>query len=64
MKFMKKFAVLIVFGLMLLSLAFGQVSPALAAPIAVSAAVNFHELTAVDVETFLDGIVPLPIRFG
>jgi CubicO group peptidase (beta-lactamase class C family) len=74
---MKKFAALIIFCLMFLSLAFGQVLPALSAPIdianepsladslrsgiAVSAAANVHELTAADVEAFLDGIVPLQL---
>jgi CubicO group peptidase (beta-lactamase class C family) len=59
---MKKFAALIILCLMLSSIAFGQVPPALSAPIAVSTAPNVHELTAVDVETFLDGIVPLQLE--
>jgi Beta-lactamase len=59
---MKKFAALIILCLMLLSLAFGQVPPVLSAPIAVSAAANVHELTAADVEAFLDGIVPLQLE--
>ena len=66
---MKKFAALVILGLMLLLIAFGQVLPALSAPIdittkpltAVRAAANVHELTAADVETFLDGIVPLQL---
>jgi CubicO group peptidase (beta-lactamase class C family) len=75
---MKKFATLIILGLMLSSIAFGQVPPALSAPITdsrlssandianeplttVPAAANVHELTAVDVEAFLDGIVPLQL---
>jgi CubicO group peptidase (beta-lactamase class C family) len=66
---MKKFAALIILGLMFLSLVFGQVPPALSAPIditneplsTVHAAANVHELTATDVETFLDGIVPLQL---
>ncbi len=58
---MKKFAALIILGVMFLSIAFGQVPPALSAPIAVPMAANAHELTAADVETFLDGIVPLQL---
>jgi CubicO group peptidase (beta-lactamase class C family) len=74
---MKKFATLIILGLMLVSLvyslpeviAFRQVLPALSAPIAIAnessitigAAANVRELTAGDVETFLDGIVPLQL---
>ncbi len=74
---MKKFAALIILCLMLSSLVFGYVLPALSAPItfgrpyangradepsiAVSAATNVRELTAADVETFLDGIVPLQL---
>jgi CubicO group peptidase (beta-lactamase class C family) len=58
---MKKFAALIILGLMFLSIAFGRVSPALSAPITDRAAANAHELTAADVETFLDGIVPLQL---
>jgi CubicO group peptidase (beta-lactamase class C family) len=74
---MKKFATLIILGLMLVSLvyslpeviAFRQVLPALSAPIAIAnessitigAAANVRELTAADVETFLDGIVPLQL---
>jgi CubicO group peptidase (beta-lactamase class C family) len=66
---MKKFAALIILGLMFLSIAFGQVPPALSAPTsiatepltAVRATANVHELTAADVETFLDGIVPLQL---
>jgi CubicO group peptidase (beta-lactamase class C family) len=77
MKLMKKFAALIILGLMFSSIAFGQVPPALSAPITdrrlsandiateqlstVRATANVHELTAVDVETFLDGIVPLQL---
>jgi CubicO group peptidase (beta-lactamase class C family) len=83
---MKKFAALIILCLMLSSLAyslpsviaFGQVPPALSAPInianepsladslpqviAVNTSPNVHELTAADVETFLDGIVPLQLK--
>lgn len=74
MKLMKKFATLIILGFLTLSLiAFGQVPPALPAPPAptsivnkpmptVRAALNVHELTAADVETFLDGIVPLQLE--
>jgi CubicO group peptidase (beta-lactamase class C family) len=74
---MKKIAALIILCLMFLLIAFGQVSPARSAPttdrrpyvkdianepsIAVRTSVNVHELTAVDVETFLDGIVPLQL---
>lgn len=74
---MKKFATLIILCLMLSSIAFGQVPSALSAPIndrrlsanditnnpltTVPAAANVHELTAVDVEAFLDGIVPLQL---
>jgi CubicO group peptidase (beta-lactamase class C family) len=58
-KLMKKFAALVILSLMFLSIAFGQV-PALSAPTDI-ATVNVHELTAVDVETFLDGIVPLQL---
>jgi CubicO group peptidase (beta-lactamase class C family) len=76
MKLMKKFAALIILGLMLSSIAFGRVPPALSATItdrrhanditnkpltSVNAAANVHELTAADVETFLDGIVPLQL---
>jgi CubicO group peptidase (beta-lactamase class C family) len=61
MKLMRKFAVSIVLGLMLLSIACGRVQPALSAPITDRAAANVHELTAADVETFLDGIVPLQL---
>ena len=66
---MKKFAVLIILCLMFSSIAFGQVPPALSAPTdivnepsAVRAAANVHELTAADVEAFLDGIVPLQLK--
>jgi CubicO group peptidase (beta-lactamase class C family) len=75
MKPMKKIAALIICGLMLFSslaflqsaIAFGQVPPA---PINIvnkplpttRAAPNVHELTTVDVETFLDGIVPLQLE--
>jgi CubicO group peptidase (beta-lactamase class C family) len=59
-KLMKKFAALVILGLMFLSIAFGQVSPALSAPTDIATA-NVHELTAVDVEAFLDGIVPLQL---
>jgi CubicO group peptidase (beta-lactamase class C family) len=66
---MKKIATLIILCLMLSSIAFGQVPPALSAPsdtaneplTTVPAAANIHKLTAVDVETFLDGIVPLQL---
>jgi CubicO group peptidase (beta-lactamase class C family) len=65
---MKKFAALIILGLMFLSIAFGQTPPALSAPTSIAneplttrAATNVHELTAADVETFLDGIVPLQL---
>jgi len=52
------------------SIAFGQVPPAPPAPTnivnkpltTVRAASNVHELTATDVETFLDGIVPLQLE--
>jgi hypothetical protein len=50
-KFMKKFTALIILCLMLSSLAFGQVPPALSVPITVPTAANVHELTAADVET-------------
>ena len=66
---MKKFAALIILGVMFLSIAFGQVPPALSAPtdilnkpLSTRAAANVHELTAADVETFLDGIVPLQLE--
>lgn len=78
---MKKFAALIICGLMLFSslvclpevIAFGQVptvpiaSPAPSNIVdkpqpTVRAAPNVHELTAVDIETFLDGIVPLQLE--
>jgi CubicO group peptidase (beta-lactamase class C family) len=73
---MKKIAALIILCLMLSSVAFGQVLPALSAPIidhrlsadtgnkpltSVSTSANVHELTAADVEAFLDGIVPLQL---
>jgi CubicO group peptidase (beta-lactamase class C family) len=58
---MKKIAALIILCLMFSSLAFGQVPSALSAPITVRAAANVHELTAADVEAFLDGIVPLQL---
>jgi CubicO group peptidase (beta-lactamase class C family) len=58
---MKKIASLIILCLMLSSIAFGQVLPALSAPIIDRAATNVHELTAADVEAFLDGIVPLQL---
>jgi CubicO group peptidase (beta-lactamase class C family) len=58
---MRKFAVSIVLGLMLLSIAFGRVQPVLSATSPVRAAANVHELTAADVEAFLDGIVPLQL---
>lgn len=62
-------AFLIILALMFSSIVFGQVSPALPAPIdiankpltTVRAAANVHELTAADVEAFLDGIVPLQL---
>jgi CubicO group peptidase (beta-lactamase class C family) len=70
-------AFFIILGLMFSSIAFGQVPPALSAPITSSklyandiankplttfqAAANVHELTAADIETFLDGIVPLQL---
>jgi CubicO group peptidase (beta-lactamase class C family) len=72
-KLMKKFAALIICGFLMLSslafvpqvIAFGQVPPApsiVNKPLTtVRAAPNIHELTAVDVETFLDGIVPLQL---
>jgi CubicO group peptidase (beta-lactamase class C family) len=64
-RFMKKFAALIILCLMLSSLVFGQVLPALSAPMDItnepSAVANVHELTAADIETFLDGIVPLQL---
>ena len=49
---------------MFLSIAFGQVPPALSAPtdIATKPLTAVHELTAADVETFLDGIVPLQLK--
>jgi CubicO group peptidase (beta-lactamase class C family) len=63
---MKKFAALIILGLMLSSFAFGQVPLAPPAPnkplTSVSTAPNVHELTAADIETFLDGIVPLQLE--
>ena len=71
MKYMRKFAALIILGLMLFSsIAFGQVPPAPPTPTnivnepltTVRAASNVHELTATDVETFLDGIVPLQLE--
>jgi CubicO group peptidase (beta-lactamase class C family) len=46
---------------MLLSIAFGQVPPALSATITDPATANVHELTAADIEAFLDGIVPLQL---
>jgi CubicO group peptidase (beta-lactamase class C family) len=74
---MKKFAALIILGLMFSSVAFGQVPPVPLLPplppapaptsiinkppITIRAAANVHELTAVDVETFVDGIVPLQL---
>jgi CubicO group peptidase (beta-lactamase class C family) len=71
MKYMRKFAALIILGLMLFSsIALGQVPPAPPTPTnivnepltTVRAASNVHELTARDVETFLDGIVPLQLE--
>lgn len=73
MKLMRKFAALIILGLMLPTITFAQVPPApLAPPVpinivnkpltAVRAAPNVHELTAADIETFLDGIVPLQLE--
>ncbi len=74
MKLMKKFAALIILGfLMLSSIAFGQVPPAPPVPpvptnivnkplTTVQTASSVHELTAADVETFLDGIVPLQLE--
>ena len=73
---MKRFAALIILGLMLPSIAFGQVPPTPSTPPAppaltnivnkplttVRKASNVHELTASDVETFLDGIVPLQLE--
>jgi CubicO group peptidase (beta-lactamase class C family) len=59
---MKKIAALIILSLMFLSIAFGQVLPALSTPITDRAAINIHELTAADVEAFLDGIVPLQLN--
>jgi CubicO group peptidase (beta-lactamase class C family) len=61
---MKKFAALVILGVMFLSIAFGQVPPALSAPTDITTkplTANVHELTAVDVEAFLDGIVPLQL---
>ena len=69
---MKNFVVLIILGLMLSSVAFGQVpSVPSVSPLppsivnkplpTVRAALSVHELTATDVETFLDGIVPLQL---
>jgi CubicO group peptidase (beta-lactamase class C family) len=66
---MKKFATLIILCLMLSSLAFGLVPSALSAPTDIAneslttirEAAHVHKLTAVDVETFLDGIVPLQL---
>jgi CubicO group peptidase (beta-lactamase class C family) len=61
MKLMRKFAVSIVLGLMFLSITFGRVPPALSTPITDRATANVHELTAADVEAFLDGIVPIQL---
>jgi CubicO group peptidase (beta-lactamase class C family) len=73
---MKKFAALIILCLIFLSIAFGQILPALSLPISdrsqandivnkplpsVITAPNIHELTTADVETFLDGIIPLQL---
>jgi CubicO group peptidase (beta-lactamase class C family) len=60
----------IILSLMFSSIAFAQVPPALSVPTdiankplpTVPAATNVHELTATDVETFLDGIVPLQLE--
>jgi CubicO group peptidase (beta-lactamase class C family) len=65
---MKKFANLIILSAICLSIAFGRVPPALSAnistvqSIAIPTATKVQELTAVDVETFLDGIVPLQLK--
>lgn len=70
---MKKFAVLIILGVMFLSFAFGQAPPALSAPITSGRlyandiateplTANIHDLTAADIEAFLDGIVPLQLK--
>jgi CubicO group peptidase (beta-lactamase class C family) len=75
MKLMKNFAVFIILGLMLALIAFGLVPPAPPVPSVplmltssvnkplptVLAPTNVQELTAADVETFLDGIVPLQL---
>jgi CubicO group peptidase (beta-lactamase class C family) len=66
---MKKFAALIILCLMLSSIAFGRVPSALSAPTDIANeslttihdAANVHELTATDIEAFLDGIVPLQL---
>jgi CubicO group peptidase (beta-lactamase class C family) len=72
---MKTFTNSIILCLILLLIALGQVLPALSAPtttgklndivneslITVRETPHIHELTAVDVETFLDGIVPLQL---
>jgi CubicO group peptidase (beta-lactamase class C family) len=58
---MKKIAALIITCLMFLSIAFGQVMPALSAPMTDRTAPTAHELTAADIEAFLDGIVPLQL---
>ena len=61
---MKKFAALVIIGVMFFSIVFGQVPPALSAPTDITTkplTANVHELTAADIETFLDGIVPLQL---
>lgn len=67
MKFMRKLTALILLGLILSSLAGGQVPNVPTAPpnkvnepmTTDSVPAGVHELTAADVEAFLDGIVPL-----
>ncbi|WP_373541912.1 hypothetical protein [Chamaesiphon sp.] len=47
---------------MLALIAFGLVPPVPTVPLTtIRAAANVHELTVADVETFLDGIVPLQL---
>jgi len=64
---MKRCAALFLFVVALSSFVVGQVPspPALtkkAAPPATEAPKNVHEMTAVDVEAFLDGLVPLQLK--
>jgi hypothetical protein len=65
MKLMKKFVALIILGLVLALVAFGQAPSVSRVPpvplTTIRAAANVQELTAADVETFLDGIVPLQL---